>query len=223
MPIDNNKRKIRYHYYKVEAKYALFTTPDSKQSGDRKSYPIPTRSAMIGLTNRIFSKPQFDNVVDAIRILKPISMETLSPVTKIKDGIHIDTRDMFIYNVLKDVAYMVKCHIEIPDEILPHLNTPQTVISDLRSYWYNKLDDMFDKRLKTHDHERCCLGCNNHRFFTEPEIITEDDWNDKNASILFNEAPCYVEKKCFRILFMNRFLYQNVVLGKHGTTENIEI
>lgn len=92
--------------YKAYGKYALFADPITRVGGEKMSYPIPTYSALIGITKAIYYKPTLIYVIDSVKVLNPIRMVSkgVRPI-KYNGG-----NDLSIYTYLTDVAYVVKGH-----------------------------------------------------------------------------------------------------------------
>lgn len=92
--------------YKVYGDYALFSDPITRVGGEKMSYPIPTYSALIGITKAIYFKPTLLYVIDSVKVLNQI--RTVSKgVRPIK---YNGGNDLSIYTYLTDVAYAVKGH-----------------------------------------------------------------------------------------------------------------
>ena len=53
--------------YKVYGDYALFSDPITRVGGEKMSYPIPTYSALIGITKAIYFKPTLLYVIDSVK------------------------------------------------------------------------------------------------------------------------------------------------------------
>lgn len=94
--------------FSVSGKYALFTDPISKLSEEKLTYPVPTYSALKGIVEKIYWKPTLNYVIDAVRIMNPIKMESkgVNPLTTKKH--HSPSN----YTYLRDVHYQVQMHIE---------------------------------------------------------------------------------------------------------------
>lgn len=93
--------------YKVYGDYALFSDPITRVGGEKMSYPIPTYSALIGITKAIYFKPTLLYVIDSVKVLKPIRTVSkgVRPIKYNNGG-----NDLSIYTYLTDVAYAVKGH-----------------------------------------------------------------------------------------------------------------
>lgn len=92
--------------YKVYGDYALFSDPITRVGGEKMSYPVPTYSALIGITKAIYFKPTLLYVIDSVKVLNQI--RTVSKgVRPIK---YNGGNDLSIYTYLADVAYAVKGH-----------------------------------------------------------------------------------------------------------------
>jgi CRISPR-associated protein Cas5d len=100
--------------------YALFTRPEVK--AEPISYPIMTPTAAEGLLEAIFWKPEFRWLVLAIEMLKPVQYTNFmrnhikDKQTANKTIIANEVRVQTHQAVLKKVAYIIECDIEL----LPH-------------------------------------------------------------------------------------------------------
>ncbi|AKL98465.1 type I-C CRISPR-associated protein Cas5c [Endomicrobium proavitum] len=94
--------------FKVYGKYALFTDPVTKTGGEKCSYQIPTYEAIKGIAKSIYWKPTFLWIIDEMRVMNKIEMETkgIRPINY--DG----GNDLSIYTYLKNVEYHVRAHFE---------------------------------------------------------------------------------------------------------------
>lgn len=55
--------------FQVSGRYAMYTTPQSKCSGDKSSYPVPTYEALKGLVKKIYWKPTFEVEIIKVRVM----------------------------------------------------------------------------------------------------------------------------------------------------------
>ncbi|TYR79212.1 type I-C CRISPR-associated protein Cas5 [Priestia megaterium] len=92
--------------FEVFGKYALFTDPLTKMGGEKYSYHVPTYQALKGIVESIYWKPTLLMLIDAIRIMNPIRMESkgIRPI-EYRGG-----NTLANYTYLKDVRYQVKAH-----------------------------------------------------------------------------------------------------------------
>ena len=96
-------------YYKLTGKYALFTDPLTKIGGEKFSYQVPTYQALKGITDSIYWKPTFIWVIDEVRVMNLIRMQSQG----IRPIHYQDAKnDLSIYTYLRDVEYEVKAHFE---------------------------------------------------------------------------------------------------------------
>ena len=56
--------------------YALFTDPLTKIGGEKLSYSVPTYQAIKGVADSIYWKPTIVFIIDELRVMKPIQMES---------------------------------------------------------------------------------------------------------------------------------------------------
>lgn len=92
--------------FEVYGNYALFTDPLTKMGGEKLSYQIPTYQALKGIVESIYWKPTLIMIVDAVRIMKPIQMESKG-IRPIEYG---GGNTLANYTYLRDVRYQVKAH-----------------------------------------------------------------------------------------------------------------
>lgn len=92
--------------FEVFGKYALFTDPLTKMGGEKLSYQIPTYQAIKGISESIYWKPTILIVVDAVRVMNPIQMESkgIRPIE------YSGGNTLANYTYLKDVRYQVQAH-----------------------------------------------------------------------------------------------------------------
>ncbi|MNW41044.1 CRISPR-associated protein Cas5 [compost metagenome] len=92
--------------FSVYGDYALFTDPLTRIGGEKLSYQVPTYQAIKGICESIYWKPTIVLVVDEIRVMNPIRMESkgVRPID------YSGGNTLANYTYLKDVHYQVKCH-----------------------------------------------------------------------------------------------------------------
>ncbi|WP_138494922.1 type I-C CRISPR-associated protein Cas5c [Paenibacillus pinistramenti] len=94
--------------FQVQGAYALFTDPLTKLGGEKLTYQVPTYQAVKGIVESIYWKPTLLMVVDSIRVMNPIRMESKG-VRPIEYG---GGNTLANYTYLKDVSYQVRAHFE---------------------------------------------------------------------------------------------------------------
>lgn len=94
--------------FEVTGDYALFTDPLTKLGGEKLSYQIPTYEALKGIVSSIYWKPTLVMIVDAVRIMNPIQMESKG-MRPIEYG---GGNTLANYTYLRNVRYKVKAHFE---------------------------------------------------------------------------------------------------------------
>ncbi|MFH7817727.1 type I-C CRISPR-associated protein Cas5c [Neobacillus thermocopriae] len=92
--------------FEVYGKYALFTDPLTKMGGEKLSYQVPTYQALKGIVESIYWKPTLLMIVDEVRVMNPIRMESKG-VRPIEYG---GGNTLANYTYLKDVRYQVRAH-----------------------------------------------------------------------------------------------------------------
>lgn len=94
--------------FEVSGAYALFSDPVTRVGGEKCSYQVPTYEALKGILHSVYWKPSLIWVVDAVRVMNPIQMETkgIKPV-KYNGG-----NELAYYTYLRNVRYQVRAHFE---------------------------------------------------------------------------------------------------------------
>lgn len=92
--------------FEVFGDYALFTDPLTKMGGEKLSYQVPTYQALKGIVESIYWKPTLLMVIDEVRVMKAIKMESkgIRPI-EYKGG-----NTLANYTYLRDVHYQVRSH-----------------------------------------------------------------------------------------------------------------
>lgn len=92
--------------FQVYGDYALFTDPLTKIGGEKLSYQVPTYQSLKGIVESIYWKPTLLMVVDKVRVMKPIRMESKG-IRPIEYG---GGNTLANYTYLTDVCYQVQAH-----------------------------------------------------------------------------------------------------------------
>jgi len=92
--------------FEVYGNYALFTDPITKMGGEKLSYQVPTYQALKGIVESIYWKPTLLMIVDEIRVMNAIRMESkgIRPIE------YSGGNTLANYTYLKDVRYQVRAH-----------------------------------------------------------------------------------------------------------------
>jgi len=95
--------------------YGLFTDPLTKLGGEKLTYQVPTYQALKGIVESVYWKPTLLIVIDELRIMNPIRMESkgIRPINY--DG----GNTLASYTYLKNPCYQVRAHFEF------NLNRPE--------------------------------------------------------------------------------------------------
>lgn len=92
----------------VYGDYALFTDPVTKMGGEKFSYQIPTYQSLKGIIESVYWKPTIMYVIDEVRVLNPIQME--SKGIRPMDYNDSSASNLSYYTYLRKVAYQIKFH-----------------------------------------------------------------------------------------------------------------
>lgn len=110
-------KKKRPYSIKVAGEYAMFSRPGTK--AEPLSYPIMTPTAATGLLEAIYWKPEFNWVIKSIEMLHPIEYVSFTRnhiKEKQRVGKRIFAKQIRVQAhqaVLKNVAYIIKCDIQL--------------------------------------------------------------------------------------------------------------
>lgn len=93
----------------VYGEYGLFTNPLMKMGGEKMTLPLPTYSALKGITESIYWKPSIIWYIDEVRIMNPIDTEpkAIRPSDYGQTGNTLAT-----YMYLRRPCYEVRAHFE---------------------------------------------------------------------------------------------------------------
>lgn len=105
----------------VYGDYALFSDPITRIGGEKFTYQVPTYEAIKGVLQSVYWKPTFIWVIDKVRVMNSIEMETKG-IRPIKYA--SDKNDLSYYTYLKNVCYQVKAHF-VWNENRPELAVDQ--------------------------------------------------------------------------------------------------
>ncbi|GIO27359.1 type I-C CRISPR-associated protein Cas5c [Ornithinibacillus bavariensis] len=94
--------------FEIFGDYALFTDPLTKIGGEKLSYSVPTYQAIKGIVESVYWKPTIMFIIDELRVMKPIQMESKG-IRPIEYG---GGNTLANYTYLRDVHYQVKAHFE---------------------------------------------------------------------------------------------------------------
>lgn len=117
--------------FQVTGDYALFSDPIMRVGGEKCTYQVPTYEALKGILHSVYWKPTIVWVIDAVRVMKPIQMETKG-IRPIRYGGGEKKNDLSYYTYLKDCCYQVRAHFEW-NENRPELAATATRTSTMRS------------------------------------------------------------------------------------------
>ncbi|WP_059049304.1 type I-C CRISPR-associated protein Cas5c [Paenibacillus senegalimassiliensis] len=147
--------------FAVYGDYALFTDPLTKLGGEKLSYQVPTYQALKGIVESIYWKPTLLMVVDEVRIMNAIRMESkgVRPID------YSGGNTLANYTYLKDVHYQVRCHFEF------NLNRPDMEFDRNEHKHHNILK----RSVKAGGRRDIFLGTRECQGYVEPCVFGEGD------------------------------------------------
>ncbi|WP_347490211.1 type I-C CRISPR-associated protein Cas5c [Desulfoscipio sp. XC116] len=145
------KNEIQFELY---GDYALFTDPLTKIGGEKLSYSVPTYQALKGIVESIYWKPTIIFVIDELRVMKPIQMESKG-VRPVEYG---GGNTLANYTYLKDVHYQVRAHFDF------NLNRPDLAFDRIEGKHYSILQ----RALQVGGRRDIFLGARECQGYVEP-------------------------------------------------------
>lgn len=145
----------------VYGKYALFTDPLTKLGGEKLSYQIPTYQALKGIVESIYWKPTLQMLIDEVRILNPIRMESKG----IRPMEYGGGNTLANYTYLRDVRYQVRAHFEF------NLNRPDLAFDRNEHKHHNILK----RSLQAGGRRDIFLGTRECQAYVEPCVFGEGE------------------------------------------------
>ncbi|MEK4509141.1 type I-C CRISPR-associated protein Cas5 [Paenibacillus anaericanus] len=155
--------------FEITGNYALFTDPLTKLGGEKLSYQVPSYQALKGVVESIYWKPTLIMIVDKIRVMKPIRMESKG-IRPIEYG---GGNTLANYTYLRDVRYQVTAHFEF------NMNRPD-LAHDRNE---NKHHNIFRRCVQAGGRRDIFLGTRECQGYVEPCVFGEgkgfyDDYGD---------------------------------------------
>ena len=147
--------------FQVTGDYALFSDPITRVGGEKCTYQVPTYEALKGMLHSVYWKPTFIWVIDAVRVMNPIQMETkgIRPIKYSGGG-----NDLSYYTYLKDCRYQVRAHFEWNE------NRPE-LAADRNE---NKHHEIAKKMIRKGGRRDIYLGTRECQGYVEPCVFGEE-------------------------------------------------
>ncbi|MBH5316965.1 type I-C CRISPR-associated protein Cas5 [Paenibacillus sp. GSMTC-2017] len=139
--------------------YALFTDPLTKLGGEKLSYQVPTYQALKGIVESIYWKPTLIMVIDEVRVMNAIRMESKG-IRPLEYG---GGNTLANYTYLKDPCYQVRAHFEF------NLNRPEMAFDRNE----NKHHNIFKRSLQAGGRRDIFLGTRECQAYVEPCVFGE--------------------------------------------------
>jgi CRISPR-associated protein Cas5d len=147
--------------FDVFGDYALFTDPLTKMGGEKLSYQVPTYQSIKGIVESIYWKPTLLMIIDEIRIMNPIQMESKG-IRPIEYG---GGNTLANYTYLKKVHYQVRAHFEF------NMNRPDMAFDRNE----NKHHNIMKRSLKAGGRRDIFLGARECQAYVEPCTFGEGE------------------------------------------------
>ncbi len=145
------RNSIEFNLY---GDYGLFTDPLTKIGGEKMTYQIPTYQALKGVSESIYWKPTLVMIIDELRIMNPIEMESKG-IRPIEYG---GGNTLANYTYLKKPSYQVKAHFEF------NMNRPEMAFDRNE----NKHHNILKRSLKLGGRRDIFLGTRECQGYVEP-------------------------------------------------------
>ncbi len=179
----------------VEGDYGMFTTPESKRSGEHTSYEIPTYEALKGIVKAVYWKPTFDVVIDRVRVMNPIQYQTFGMTPLMYEG--KVARTLCNYSKLVKPRYQIEFHYI--------WNTNKKFEKCFKDRDFNKHDAIFIRSIGIGGRMNVCLGT-----YDCPAVVTPCNFGEGEG---FYDN---VELKDFKKM------YHSITYADHAYNEETE-
>lgn len=145
----------------VYGEYGLFTDPLTKLGGEKLSYQVPSYQALKGIIESVYWKPTLTMVVDAVRIMNPIRMESKG----IRPMDYGGGNTLANYTYLRSPRYQVRAHFEF------NMNRPDMAFDRNEEKHHNILK----RSLLAGGRRDIFLGARECQGYVEPCVFGEGD------------------------------------------------
>ncbi|MFD0714159.1 type I-C CRISPR-associated protein Cas5c [Paenibacillus sp. GCM10027626] len=145
----------------VYGDYALFTDPLTKLGGEKLSYQVPTYQALKGVAESIYWKPTLLMIVDEVRVMNPIRMESKG----IRPLDYGGGNTLANYTYLKSPCYQVRAHFEF------NMNRPDMAYDRNE----NKHHNILKRSLQAGGRRDIFLGARECQAYVEPCVFGEGE------------------------------------------------
>lgn len=147
--------------FDLKGDYALFTNPLTRMGGEKSTYQVPTYSALQGIVESIYWKPSLIMVVDSVRVMNAIQMESKG-IRPINYGGG---------NTLANYTYLRNVHYKVRAYFIFNPNRP-----DLRDdHNPEKHHNIFKRALKVGGRRDIFLGTRECQGYVEPTYFDEGE------------------------------------------------
>lgn len=159
--------------FEVYGEYALFTDPLMKLGGEKLTYQVPTYQALKGICESIYWKPTIVWIVDEVRIMNPIKMESKG-IRPIEYG---GGNTLANYTYLRKPRYQVRAHFEF------NMNRPDLAFDRNEHKHHN----IAKRALKAGGRRDIFLGTRECQGYVEPCTFGEGEgfYDDYEGEISF--------------------------------------
>ncbi|MWC27862.1 type I-C CRISPR-associated protein Cas5c [Paenibacillus sp. MMS18-CY102] len=145
----------------VYGEYALFTDPLTKLGGEKLSYQIPSYQALKGIVESIYWKPTLLIIVDEVRVMNPIRMESKG-IRPLEYG---GGNTLANYTYLRSPRYQVRAHFDF------NLHRPDLAYDRNE----NKHHNILKRSLHAGGRRDIYLGTRECQAYVEPCVFGEGD------------------------------------------------
>ncbi|MCM3042310.1 type I-C CRISPR-associated protein Cas5c [Paenibacillus motobuensis] len=147
--------------FEVHGDYALFTDPLTKMGGEKLSYQIPTYQSIKGILESVYWKPTIMYIIDEIRVMNPIRMESkgIRPID------YSGGNTLANYTYLRNVRYQCRAHFVF------NLNRPDMEFDRNEHKHHNILK----RSIKAGGRRDIFLGARECQGYVEPCVFGEGE------------------------------------------------
>jgi len=164
--------------FEVWGDYALFSDPVTRVGGEKISYQIPTYEAIKGVLHSIYWKPTIIWIIDSVRVMNNIQMETKG-IRPIKYT--TNENDLSYYTYLRDCRYQVRAHF-VWNENRPELENDRNE---------NKHHNIAKRMIEKGGRRDIFLGARECQAYVKPCVFREgagayDDVEEMHFGVMYH-------------------------------------
>lgn len=157
---------------RATAPFALFTLPEFKSSGERRSAHFPTYEALKGMLAAVYSKPELCIIIDRVRVMKQARFVTMGvnemDLVRGGKGMRPDGTQQVAYTFLRDVEYIIEFHLAQNMGAMAQQRIKQRVAEGGQPWNLIRYIEQMERHISGHPRRNPCMGISECLAVIEP-------------------------------------------------------